>query len=198
MKKIIKQKFISAVILAAGEGKRFGGLKQIYKLDNKPLLEVVIGLVSPLFDETILVLGYQAERIVSNIDLGDNIKTVINSRYREGMSVSINKALSILSYKTTHFAIFLGDMPYIKKETVLELKKYLDLQKRQIIAPIYKGKRGFPVLFSKDFVGDFLSIKGDKGARDLINKEKKYLTLVEVNDCGVIKDIDRQKDLKKL
>ncbi len=195
MKKFTNKKGISAIILAAGEGKRFGCLKQLYKLDGRPMLEVVIEKVIPYFYETLLVLGYEAEKISREGFIPKDVKVLINKNYKQGMSTSLSLAISHLSPYTSHFAVFLSDMPYIKETTILYLLNSVIDEEKRIIAPSYKGKRGFPVIFSKDFEKELRHITGDRGARDVISENKAFLSLIDVDDPGIIKDVDKREDV---
>ncbi len=187
---------ISSIILAAGESKRFGEPKQLYKIDNDTLIEKVLKLTLIFFDEVIVVLGYKKELVLPLISSNNKVKIVINENYKKGMSESLKAGVYHISEDATHFAIFLVDMPYIKKETIELLLQDLRQGKREIIAPFYKGRRGFPVFFSRDFLKDVKNITGDKGARDIIKENLQFLRAVEVNDPGVVMDIDTKKDIK--
>ncbi len=195
LKKFINKKNISAIILAAGEGKRFGYLKQLYRINEKPMLETVVEKVVPYFYETLLVLGYRAEKILREVFIPEDVRVLINRNYKEGMSTSLSLAVRHLSPYISHFAIFLSDMPYIKEMTIFHLLNSVKNKEREIIAPSYKGKRGFPVIFSRDFEKELRYIAGDRGARDVISKNKTHLSLIDVNDPGIIKDVDRREDI---
>ncbi len=186
---------ISAIILAAGEGRRFGELKQIYKINNVPILQTIIDKVVPLFSEVILVLGYKSGEILLALNIPKSLKVVVNPHYSLGMGTSLSYGVNSLSPSISHFAIFLSDMPHIEVKTVNVLVDNLREKEKEIIAPLYNGKRGFPVFFSYHFINDLKDLKGDRGARDLIKRQKKYLRLIRVFDPGVIKDIDTKKDL---
>ncbi len=188
---------ISAIILAAGEGRRFGELKQIYKINNVPILQTIIDKVVPLFSEVILVLGYKSDEILLTLSIPKSLKVVVNPHYSLGMGTSLSYGVNSLSPSISHFAIFLSDMPHIEVKTVNVLVNNLreKEKEKEIIAPLYNGKRGFPVFFSYHFINDLKDLKGDRGARDLIKKQKKYLRLIKVFDPGVVKDIDTKKDL---
>ncbi len=186
---------ITAIILSAGESKRFGEIKQLYRIDNIPILERVIKCVSPVFPQVVLVLGFKAEEILSHVKIPKNVKIVINPHYENGMGISLAFGMNFVDPTSSHIAVFLSDMPYIEEETIKTLLSTLNSGKKEIVAPFYKGKRGFPVFFSRDFFGELKKLKGDKGARDLILKEKKFLNLINVGDEGVIHDIDTKEDI---
>ena len=186
---------ISSIILAAGESKRFGEPKQLYRIGKDSLIEIVLKLTMDFFDEIIVVLGHENEKILPFIN-GDKIKVVINYNYRKGMSESLKIGGRYLSESTSHFAIFLVDMPFIKKTTIKTLIQHLNKRRREIVAPFYKGKRGFPVFFSRDFLKDLKEIAGDKGARDIIRANLEFLQMINVDDPGVVIDIDTKKDIK--
>ena len=112
------------------------------------------------------------------------------------MASSIRKGVENLSKKTDAFFISLGDMPSINYDTYDQL---IECKKNQkIIVPMFKGQKGNPVLFPKSFEKIMLSIQGDYGAKKILENNKKQVLNIEINDPGIIKDIDVLDDFNNL
>ena len=185
---------ISAILLAAGQSKRMNGENKLAKkIKGIPLLKYALNnILKSSVNEIIIVLGYQSEIIEKLIDKNDKIKFVFNADFETGMASSIKKGVENLSKKTDAFFISLGDMPSINYNTYDQLIKYKKNQK--IIVPIFKGQKGNPLLFPKSFEKIMLSVQGDHGAKKILENNKKQILNIEINDPGIIKDIDVLED----
>jgi molybdenum cofactor cytidylyltransferase len=186
---------IGAIVLAAGSSKRFNGDKRRSMLDTgKSLLETSITNAAPHFTETIVVLrsgdsDYAAE-------LSSNLNNSTLSFYCApdsalGMAHSLGNVISTLD-QWDAAVVFLGDMPYLKPETIDKLinayNSNADLT--PIIVPVKAGKNGHPVIFDKAYFDAIVALKGDVGAKAVINANSGKVIEVAVDDSGIIKDID--------
>lgn len=186
---------IEAIILAAGKGQRMGAIKPLVNIDGEPALKRVIETLGLAYvGRKIVVLGYKAEEILEMVDLSD-CEIAINADYEEGMGTSLALAVKLLSKDSLGFLVSHADMPYIKEKTV---RKVLDMARSgaKIVAPVYKGTRGFPVYLRIDCVPGLLeTLEGDIGARNYILKHPSALELVQVDDSGAIIDVDQPEDV---
>jgi molybdenum cofactor cytidylyltransferase len=181
---------ISGLILAAGQGKRAGYAKLSRMIGDKPMLEhVAEKAVKSDLSEIIVVTGFErdfAEQIAKKY----GFKTCHNSNYEKGMSTSLKKGVQVLSDDCLGFAVILGDMPYIKTSTIDALiTAYLDCQKGFVI-PTYQNRRGHPTIISTKYRQEILEIYGDKGARDVIGANIEDVLFLEVDEVGILKDVD--------
>lgn len=189
----------TAILLAAGRGERYGKLKQLVEVDGKPLVRRAMDSITK-FNWTydpLLVLGYRAEMIGERVDTSD-FKVLENDRWEEGMSSSVELSVRSSEAGTSGYLFFLGDMPLVPSsviERVVEEAK----SGASIVAPAYRGHRGFPVFFDRSWKNELLEeIDGDRGARRIIRNNKEKVNLVETDDRGVILDVDEQSDLEEV
>tara|TARA_B100000029_G_scaffold252512_1_gene249423 strand:+ start:2326 stop:2907 length:582 start_codon:yes stop_codon:yes gene_type:complete len=189
---------ISSILLAAGQSKRMLGENKLTKnIKGTPLIEYSLNnILKSSVNEIIIVLGYQSKIIEKLINKNNKIKLVFNPNFESGMASSIKKGIKNLSKKTDSFFISLGDMPSIKHATYDHLIK--SNKNKKIAVPVFKGQAGHPVLFPKSFVNKLLSIEGDYGAKKIIEINKKEVFSLEVNDPGIIKDLDLLSDFENL
>jgi molybdenum cofactor cytidylyltransferase len=85
-------------------------------------------------------------------------------------------------------------MPWIAPETIAAVARSLEAG-ASIVAPSYRGQRGHPVAFGAGYRAALLALDGDRGARELVQDAKSSLELVEVDDPGVLRDVDAPADL---
>lgn len=185
---------ISAILLAAGQSKRMNGENKLTKkIQGIPLIKHSIkNILAASIDELIVVLGYQKEIVEKLIGKHEKIKLVFNKDFESGMASSIKIGLNNLSDKTESFFICLSDMPLVNQNIYNKLIK--SRNKKNIIVPIYKGQQGNPVLFNKSMKEEVLSIKGDLGAKKLIELNRDKVLNVTIDDSSIIMSYNTQKN----
>lgn len=189
---------ISAVILAAGKSERMQDCKQLLKIGGKPMIKsVVSSVLESNVDETVVVLGYRAREVADELPGGD-IKTVVNPDFEEGMSTSLKSGLKKISADSNAVLIVLADQPLLETEVINHLINEYERTDHHIVAPIYKGQRGNPVLIDISLKSDLLKIRGDVGAREILENRKYEVLLVEVNTPSVMLDVNTAEDVKKV
>jgi molybdenum cofactor cytidylyltransferase len=181
---------ICGIIMAGGEGRRAGGAKLSRMVGEKPMLEwVVQTAVNSELSHVILVTGYEKD-FGGRLAKKYSIKAVHNPDYQSGMSSTLKCGLNNLPEGTDGIAILLGDMPYLRRNTVNQIiKRFCELQEG-ILIPVYDGRKGHPPIMSTKYVKEMFEVSGDKGARDVIGRHQEDVTYIEVDDPGTIKDID--------
>lgn len=189
---------ISAILLAAGQSKRMKGENKLTKeIKGSPLIKYSIkNILSSSIDELIIVLGYQKEIIEKLIDKNKKIKFVFNKDFESGMASSIKTGLDNLSEKTESFFICLRDMPIVSHDIYNQLIKYKD--NKEIIVPTYKGQQGNPVLFDKSMKEKVLDIRGDAGAKKILELNKTKILNLEINNQSIAKGFNTQDDFSSL
>ncbi len=186
--------FISAVILAAGESKRMGQPKLSMVWEGKTILEHAIdNYLNSMASETIVVLGYKAKELTRVI--GDRPAiSVVNPAYREGMSSSLIRVIKSVSLRTQRIILALADQPAIDSQTINKLIEIFGKRQKNIVIPVYQGKRGHPVIFHIKYREELLNIRGDIGAREVIQRHADNVLEVAVDCKGVLIDIDTPSD----
>ncbi|WP_185150648.1 nucleotidyltransferase family protein [Cytobacillus dafuensis] len=195
---------ICAIILAAGTSTRMGQPKQLLLLKERPLLEHVIRVAASVdFSEIITVIGCEAVNIQKAITIDDpRFRWVVNEDYLLGQSSSLKTGISNIGKQHAGIMVFLGDLPFIAKNTVQSIYQIgadmlLEGEKSFIVQPEYKGTPGHPVFFGQFDRNLFMQLKGDRGAKAIMN-HFSHRKLVSVEDEGIVLDIDTQGDYKKI
>ncbi|MFB6490433.1 MAG: nucleotidyltransferase family protein [Thermoproteus sp. AZ2] len=181
---------IGIFILAAGESKRFGGLKLLVNLCGRPLISYSVeAALAAGVGSVYVVVGREAREIAAALR-GVEVGVIYNPWFRQGLSSSL-KAAVLSAPRLDGYVVALGDMPLVRPQTYRDLVKHLG--EAPIIAPTYKGRRGNPVLLDRRALPHILTLEGDIGARALLGALR--VSYVEVDDPGVLIDIDEPDDL---
>lgn len=193
---------VCAIILAAGRASRMGQVKQLLRLGNKTILEhVVHRTLQEDFAEIYTVIGHEALQIQQTILVDDShFNWLVNENYLAGQSSSLKLAIQQINKKYNHIIVFLGDLPFIKRETIRAVyeagvKLINENEEPFVIRPTYEGNLGHPVFMGNISQSLFMEMTGDSGAISIMNKIK-CKKKIEVEDRGVILDIDTPRDYK--
>lgn len=180
---------IYAIILAGGEGKRAGGNKLSKIVRGKPMLQWVVESAKAAdFEGAILVSGKEKE-FCQDLAQKYNIFHVYNEEWNLGMGCTLKKGVESLPKDAEGFAIMLGDMPFIKKDTLNILVKEF-YNHKEIVIPMFQGKKGHPPIFSVKYIDEMKKVYKDMGAREVVKKYQDKVKFIEVDDEGVLIDID--------
>ena len=188
---------ISAVVLAAGRSTRMGGPnKLLAELRGKPLVRIVTEqvLASKASDVTV-VTGHQAKEVEHALQ-GLKVRFVHNPEFASGLASSVKAGIAAVPEQADGAVVCLGDMPLIDAHLVDRLIEAFAPDRGMLIAvPVSDGRRGNPVLWSRRFFGELMSLDGDIGARHLIAKHGEAVAEVPVDGQGAFIDIDTPQAL---
>ena len=187
---------ISAIVLAAGQSKRMGGdNKLIKKYNKKYLINHIIGtLIKSKVNKIIVVLGFQKSKVRKITVKNKKINFVFNKNYKSGMASSIKAGLKRISERSIGFLIVQADMPLISKKIINSLCYAIENNNKEIVVPIYKRNIGNPIGFKSSMIKILNKTKGDSGAKKMIKRNKKKLSLIKVNSKSIFKDFNTQRD----
>ncbi|MEM1572235.1 NTP transferase domain-containing protein [Pyrobaculum sp.] len=175
------------VVLAAGGSARFGSQKLLSDLAGRPLVWHAA--------ETLRSAGLSVYVVVNDCRVASAAGAVdgviYNPWWREGLSTSV-KAAVVTLHDADCIVWMLGDMPCVKPETVARLASTCG---KGLAVPVYRGRRGNPVASGRDVFPAALGISGDVGLRALLGLVP--VSYVEVDDEGVLFDVDTPEDLQK-
>lgn len=191
---------ISAILLAAGESRRMGKPKQFLEWQGKTLLHHVLeSLIHSEADEIILVLGHEADRIRESLPALP-IKIVVNPDYRTGMASSLRQGLLALDPQSEGFLLCLADQPGIGPEivnTVIRTFRQAD-PGRGIVRPVYRGRRGHPVLIATRYLEEALQLlQGDVGARQILLNHADDILEIEMDRDAILVDMDTPEEYRE-
>lgn len=175
-----------------------GAVKQLLRLDGRPLLQHVLDNVrASAVRDIVLVLGSSAEAIRREID-PQNARVVLNENYQQGMGTSLKAGLSAVDPEAEAALIVLADQPFVRPATLNQLIGEHRRSRAQIVIPTYRGFRGNPVLLDRSVFPEVMALGGDIGCRAIFGDHPQGILKVPVDDIGILLDIDRQGDFEAL
>jgi molybdenum cofactor cytidylyltransferase len=192
---------VSAIVLAAGTSTRMGQAKQLLPLGpSNVLAQTLENVRSAAIAEIVLVLGSSAQAICQQLPppLLEGLKVVVNHDYMQGMASSLRQGLSALDKHSAAALIVLGDQPFVRPQTLDQIVDAYRRSPAQIAIPSYQGARGNPVLLDRSVFAEVAALEGDIGCRAIFAKHLEGIVNVEVEDVGVLLDIDDQEDYDRL
>jgi len=189
---------VAAIILAAGRSTRMGGPnKLLAELSGKPLVRIVAEqAVASKAKGVVVVTGHQAE-LVEGALKGLKVKFVRNPDFAQGLATSVKAGIAAVPEEADGAVICLGDMPMISSQLIDHLIDAFAPDRGNLIAvPVSGGRRGNPVLWSRRFFNELMTLDGDIGARHLIAKHNEAVAEVPVEGDGAFLDIDTPQGLE--
>ena len=192
---------VAAVILAAGEAKRFrrspDETKLVAELDGKPIVRhVAEAALASRAHPVLLVTGHAHEQVASALD-GLMLERIHNRDPGAGLSASLKLAVRALPSTARGAVILLGDMPRIAPSLIDRLIDAFDAAAAEplTVVPVRGGRRGNPALIGRSLFAAVRTLEGDKGARDLIAAARENILELPVGDSATEIDIDTREDL---
>ena len=178
----------TGLVLAAGGGLRFGGIKQLADVDGRPLVEHAIRALAatPAIDPIVVVLGAHAGEIEARVDF-HGARRVVCADWAAGMSASLRCGLAAAG-DTGEVVVVLADQPFI---TAAAIQRVLATPGAAARA-VYGGVPGHPVVLRGPVLARAGELRGDSGFRDLLAGAAQ----VECGDVADARDIDTREDLE--
>ena len=188
---------ICAVVLAAGLSRRMVVQKLLLPFAGKTVIaHIVDQLLASTIDEIHVVVGHQAERISAELS-GRAVSIVNNPNYKSGMLSSVRCGLQSLPKDCHAVMVVLGDQPSVTIGLIDQMLKSFTTTEKSILVPLYKGKRGHPILFSLIYREEILKQYDDVGLRGLLHSHPDVIHELVVSNASVLNDMDYPEDYRR-
>jgi len=187
---------LSAIVLAAGKSARIAPEnKLLLPVQGKTIIQKVVEEIIPLkFPEVLVITGFEQDKIKKALQ-DYPVRLIRNPDYEQGMSASIRLGMLKAKSDIDGYMIFLADMPWIDQNTLKTLIRFFYTNPEStIVVPVFQKRRGNPVIFSKKYENDLLSLDGDSGARPIIKKFQDQVIEVPIPSERLLLDIDTWED----
>jgi xanthine dehydrogenase accessory factor len=193
---------LHAIVLAAGLGARYGGAKLLAPWGRGSVLEAALeaAFAAPAASVTVVTGAHRpqveaaARGFAAARPDGGRLRLVHASAHAQGLSASLRRGLEGLPEDAAGAFIFLGDMPRAPHAVLQPLADALAAG-AAAAAPAVRGRRGHPVLVSRELFGELRALEGDRGAAAALEALGSRLALIETDDEGALFDVDRPEDL---
>ena len=187
------------IILAAGASTRLGKPKQLLEYHGKTLLNHSVNeAIKAKADGVVVMLGKNADLFKNEID-EEKVDVVINKDWEEGMASSVRLGLDTLLSRKPYIdaVIFMVcDQPHISSSILNDLITTQQKTTKQIVTCDYGGSIGPPALFHKKYFHELMELKGDVGARNIIQQNMNDVVTILFPEGKI--DIDTKEDYEAL
>lgn len=188
---------VVAVVLAAGESRRYGSLKLLAPLEGRPLLQHSLDAANDsTLSEVILVVGHAADEVIATVRLG-RAHIVVNEAYASGQLSSLRAGLRAAAGADA-VVVILGDQPRVTPalfDAVIERQRST---RSAAVVCSWRGQRSPPTLLHRDLWPALEALKGDVGAREVLMGRDDVAVLRVVRALGSLVDVDHPADLARV
>jgi molybdenum cofactor cytidylyltransferase len=191
-------RLLAAVILSAGASSRMGRPKALLPYREGTFLEHLIQVTRhPRIGVTRVVLGAGAEVIRTMAKLDPSI-VVLNPDWEQGQLSSICTGVrSLDGIDTDGMVLCPVDHPLVSAQLVSELVDRFYQERKAIVLPTFKGRRGHPAIFSSALYSELLAAPADKGARVVVWEHAADVVEVPTDEEGVVLNLNDPEMLKR-
>lgn len=186
---------LEGILLAAGESRRMGFPKPLLTIGSTTFVAHTAAVMLAAVDRLIVVTGAHRERVEIAIPPGPRIMIVHNPDWPRGQLSSIRAGLGAVSPDSDAVVVHLADHPLVKPETVRAMTAVYQRTLKPIVIARHQGRRGHPVLFARSIFKELFTAPEDRGARMVVNADPERVVYVDVDDPGVVLDLDTPADL---
>lgn len=187
---------IAGVVLAAGLARRMGRQKLLLTLRGTPLVRLSVERLVRHVEDLVVVTGQDDTAIRQALD-GLAVRYARNPRPHDGQGSSIAVGVGALKPWTRAALIALGDQPRLPDGVVEALVAAWQRSGKPIVAPVYQGVQGTPVLFGAEVFAELAQLSGDAGARAVVNARAERVETVRF-DVPMPADVDTPEDYARL
>ncbi|MGB8038210.1 MAG: molybdopterin-binding/glycosyltransferase family 2 protein [Pseudolabrys sp.] len=188
---------VAAVVLAAGRSTRMGAVnKMLAEIGGKPLVRIAVEqAVASRAKPVIVVTGHEREKVEATLK-GLPVCLAHNPDFSEGLGSSLRAGIAAVPADADAAIICLGDMPQVDAALIDRLIAAFDPERSAlVVVPSIDGRRGNPVVWSRRFFHDLMSIQGDVGARHLIGNYTEAVVEIPVTGEAALTDVDTPESL---
>lgn len=186
----------AGVILAAGASRRMGSPKALLNYHGETFVDRLIRVFSGCCDPVIVVAGVHANVIRQQMD--PRARLVINHDPDRGQLSSLQTALAQLPGDTAGFLFTPVDCPTVEEQTIARLVAELQKHDAPFVIPRYGGRRGHPVCVRGSLITEFLALPPTAETRAVVNRHEDRIIYMDVDDPGVLADVDDLEAYRKI
>jgi molybdenum cofactor cytidylyltransferase len=187
---------IWAIVLAAGESKRMGSPKMLLPFKGLTMIESVISnVLDSKIKNVMVVLGADRDPILKLIRT-KAVKCCYNENYKEGMLSSVVCGFRNILIGHSAVLVFQGDQPLITPKVINSVIEVYKSSGKGIVIPVYKNKRGHPILIDNKYRDEIQKLNPDEGLRSLALKFPDDVSEVNTDEAGILRDFDTYDEYK--
>ena len=189
---------LAGIILAAGESSRMGRDKALLSYHGSTFLNHIVSRFISRLDPVVVVLGHHAGSIRASLTPSPKVRVAVNKQYKLGMLSSLQEGVRSLPDAVEAAMFTLVDHPAVEGSTLDLLISEWERTGAALVIPRVGERRGHPVIASRAILDEILRLPADASPKNVVRRHQEQTHYVEVEDPGVLKDIDRPSDYEAL
>lgn len=196
---------IYGILLAAGMSSRMGRPKQLLEWQGQPLVRhIVQQALGSRLDGLVVVVGAAAAEVctaLAGLTTEARLAVVENPDYAEGMGGSLAIGISALPTEAEAALVLLVDQPLVTSaliDAILAAFRTADGARPIALIPRYQGRRGNPAALSRALFAELRGLRGDEGARNLVQRYASQIRWIDLDDPAVVIDVDTLDEYARL
>ena len=171
--------------------------KALLEVEGHPFVAHLAATMLKVVARLTVVVGAHADRVRAAISNDPRIEVVDNPDWPRGQLSSIKAGLRALPPDASAAMIHLTDHPTVRAETFAAVADAYEHSRKPIVIARHGGRRGHPVLFDRSMFAELLAAPEDQGARVVVNTDPSRVLYVDVDDPGILLDLDTPEDLAR-
>jgi molybdenum cofactor cytidylyltransferase len=180
---------LSGLILAAGMSRRMGSPKALLPYDGETFLDRLIGAFAVHCRQVVVVVR---EGLPLPVRRADQARFVVNPEPERGQLSSLQRGLRECGGGAVMYSPV--DYGHVRAETIALLAGHAGSP--ELIVPRFEGRHGHPIVASAMVVSELLALDADATARDVIHRHCEATYYLDVDDAGVVRDVDDPSDYR--
>ena len=191
---------VAAVILAGGEGRRFGGPKALAREDGRTWLEIALATIARAgLEWASVVVGAAADEVMTHgvgraLDPSPRVSWVRNDDWRAGRTGSLARGLADLPEWAEAALIHQVDFPHVAAETMRRLARACteDVARTEhLFVPVQGGRRGHPIVIGRAVWREIAALRADEPLHLVVRRDPARVIEVAVDDPGIHENVNR-------
>ena len=178
------------MLLASGQGRRFGSNKLLTAVDGVPLYRRAMDTLAGAGLDRLAVCSPYGEILAAGEELG------FLPLAAEGISASVRLGLSAME-DLDGVLFSVSDQPYLTTDSIIRMLDVFRELETSLCALSWRGRRGNPAVFPRDLFGELAALTGDVGGGAVIRRHPDRLLLVEAFSTRELSDVDKPEDLSQ-
>lgn len=187
---------VHVLVLAAGASTRLGQPKQLVQIGGRPALHIAVSnAVAVAGNAVTVVTGANASDLTYLLSHSP-ASSIVNRQWEEGIASSIRCGLAVVPAAADAAMIVLGDQVCVTSDDLKRLLAAWNRQENDIAAATYERHVGVPAIFPRWCFSELAQLRGDEGARKILQRNPDRLVRVPMTNAGF--DLDTPEDLAAL
>jgi len=171
--------------------------KPLLKIGDHTFVEQVIATMLEVVHEVVVVLGAHAERIRPAIPDDYRLTIIENRNFLRGQLSSLQIGIRALPAEIDGVMVHLADHPTVRADTFRAVLSSYGHGGKQIVIARHQGRRGHPVIFDRSVFDELMHTPDAEGARAVVNADPSRVSYVDIDDPGVVLDLDTPEDVEQ-